>query len=195
MAVVLGLSERRTLCKLHIRMATSQPSSKPRFFLSYSSREDHVQLLRECLEAAFKPAYEMDATPSALESGASQRDQITKMIENSCFGVVVLDGLRPNVVFEYGILHALRRPVILMKESRAEVDIKGFFRGGPPLEPTGIRVDVDLQFSNVKDVNYVTWDRFSVRATLRTIRDEFRKKRSEINPYIEIPEDIVWDNI
>ena len=176
-------------------MAAAELNPKPRFFVSYSSREDHVQILRECLEASFKPAYEMDATPSALESGASQRDQITKMIENCCFGVVVLDGLRPNVVFEYGILHALHRPVILMKESRAEVDIKGFFRSDPPSSPTGARVDVDLQFSNVKDVYYATWDRFSVRATLRAIRDEFRKKRSEIDPYIEIPEGIVWDNI
>jgi hypothetical protein len=175
-------------------MGVAEPSSKPRFFLSYSSREDHVQILRECLEASFKLAYEMDATPSALESGASQRDQITKMIEGCSFGVVVLDGLRPNVVFEYGILHALERPVILMKELRAEVDIKGFFRGGPPLELTAPSVDVDLQFSNVKDVNYATWDRFSVRATLKTIRDEFKKKRNEIEPYIEIPEGIVWDN-
>ncbi len=39
------------------------------------------------------------------------------------FGVVVLDGLRPNVVFEYGVLHELTKPVILLKEKNAILDI------------------------------------------------------------------------
>lgn len=176
-------------------MAVTKRNPKPRFFVSYSSREGHVRILRECLEAFFRPAYEMIETPSALESGASQRDQITKLIENCCFGVVILDGLRPNVVFEYGILHAKGKPVILMKETNAEVDIKGFFRGRPPLEMTGIQVEVDLHFSDVKDVYYASWDRFSVRAILKTIREEFKKKRNEIKPYVEIPEGIVWDSM
>jgi nucleoside 2-deoxyribosyltransferase len=71
--------------------------------------------------------FKVELTPSALESGASQRDQITALIEGCAFAVVILDGLRPNVVFEYGILHGRNKPVILLKGEKATVDIRSFY--------------------------------------------------------------------
>jgi len=88
---------------------------RPYCFVSYSTREAHVKLLIDCLRMVFTPHFELKLTPPALESGASQLGQIVKLIEGCTFAVVVLDGLRPNVVFEYGILHALNKPVLLFK--------------------------------------------------------------------------------
>jgi hypothetical protein len=61
-------------------------------------------------------AFDLRLTPSALESGASQRAQINDLIKGCSFAVVVLDGLRPNVTYEYGLLDAHDKPVILLKK-------------------------------------------------------------------------------
>lgn len=168
-------------------------SATPYFFVSYSSREAHVALLLECLQLLFRSSYKMEATPSALESGASQRDVITKLIEECSFAIVVLDGLRPNVVFEYGMLHASGRPVILLKERSAEVDIRSFFPRSPSLDLAPAPVNLDSQFSNVKDVNYAEWSRWSIKETVRTVWREFRKKKGQIKPYKDVPEPKIWD--
>ena len=66
---------------------------KPSYFVSYSTREPHVKFLIECLGIVFKGRFEMKVTPSALQSGSSQREQITDMIGECSFAVVCLDGL------------------------------------------------------------------------------------------------------
>jgi hypothetical protein len=135
-----------------------------------------------------RPHFRVERTPSALQSGASQRDRITKLIQDCAFGVVILDGLRPNVVFEYGILHGLRKPVIFFKEVEAQVDIRGFFGDAPDLSLAPVAIDLDKHFSDAKDINYAKWNRFEIKKTVRTIWEEYRKKKDEISVYINIPE-------
>lgn len=161
---------------------------QPNYFVSYSAREPHNKHLIECLGIVFKGHFEMKITPSALQSGSSQRDQITDMIGECSFAVVCLDGLRPNVVFEYGILHGRNIPIMLFKEAGAQVDIRGFVRDSAGLSIGPFPLDVDLQFSDVKDVTYATWNRFEVANTVKLIWEEYRKKKNEIKGYIEIPE-------
>jgi hypothetical protein len=161
---------------------------KPSYFVSYSTKEPHVKLLIECLRIVFDRYFEMKITPSALQSGSSQREQITDIIGRSSFAVVCLDGLRPNVVFEYGILHGRNIPAMLFKEADAQVDIKGLVRESARLSIDSFPLDLDLQFSDVKDVNFATWNRFEVANTARLVWDEYRKKKDEIKGYIEIPE-------
>lgn len=134
----------------------------------------------------FSPHYGVEITPSALESGASQRDQITRLISNCTFGIVCLDGLRPNISFEYGVLHGKQKPVILLREKAAQVDISGFFRDSPDLKFGPVSLNLDSQFSDVKDVNYATWDRHSIAKTMQVLWDEFQKKKHEIKPFLEI---------
>ena len=165
------------------------PSAEPPFcFLSYSTREPHVQALIECIEIVMTPHFKVVRTPSALHSGASQRDQITKLIEGSSFGIVILDGLRANVVFEYGIMHGLRKPVILLKEDVAEVDVRGLLGESLDLKIAPVNLNIDQQFSDVKDVNYTVWKRFEVRATARKVWEEYRKRKDEIPGWVEIEE-------
>ena len=165
--------------------------STPFCFVSYSTREPHVNLLLECARVLFSPHYRVELTPSALASGASQRDQITELISDCTFGIVCLDGLRPNVSFEYGILHGKQKPVILIREQTALVDISAFFRDSPDLAFSPVSLDLDTQFSNVKDVNYATWYRNSIAQTMGVLWDEFQKKKDEIKPFFTI-EKPIW---
>ncbi len=93
------------------------PATKPYCFVSYSTQEAHTQILIDCLRIVFTPHFDVTLTPSALESGASQRERIASLIEHCDFAVVILDGLRPNVIFEYGIIEGKNRPVLLFKET------------------------------------------------------------------------------
>jgi hypothetical protein len=160
--------------------------------VSYSTREPHVGLLIECIELVLTPHFQVVRTPSALESGASQREMITEGIAGCAFAVVALDGMRPNVAFEYGILHALKKPVILFKEAEAQIDIPGFFGDAPDLNLSPVKLDLDKHFSDVKDVNYAIWNRFEIKETVRRVWEEYRKKRDEIPGYVDIPEPRLW---
>jgi hypothetical protein len=168
-------------------------AKKPYCFVSYSTREPHVQILLDCIQIAFGPHFKVELTPSALESGASQRDQITKLIDACTFSIVVLDGLRPNVVFEYGIIHGIGKQVILLREKNSEVDIKGYYENVPDLSISPVSLNLDRQFSDVKDINYRTWDRFSIKETLKAILEEYGKKKSALGAaYIDIKEPNLW---
>ena len=134
------------------------------------------------------PRFAVTRTPSALQSGASQRDQITKLIEDCSFAVVALDGLRPNVVFEYGILHANKKPIMLFKEAAAQVDLSSLLHERTRPAPPRVGLNVDSQFSDVKDVYQATWNRFDISATVKLILAEYRKKKREIQGYIDIPD-------
>ncbi len=157
--------------------------------MSYSTREDHVPLLIDCIKIILGPHFEVKLTPSALESGASQREQIISLIRGSAFAIVILDGLRPNVVFELGIAQGMNKPLLLFKEADAVVDIQGFF-GSPTAElrvnPPAI--NLDTQLSDVKDINYAPWKRFDLNGTLNLIWKEYSKKSDVIPGYVEIEE-------
>jgi nucleoside 2-deoxyribosyltransferase len=131
-------------------------------------------------------------TPSALESGASQRDQITKLIKDCEFAVVALDGLRPNVTFEYGMLWALGKPVILLKEKDATVDIRSYLADAASLKVESPKLTPDSHFSNVKDLTYVEWNREDPAGAVKAILQEYRKKKESIKRFATIKEPKIW---
>ena len=165
---------------------------KPYCCVSYSTREPHVLMLIDCLRIVVGKHFRVELTPSALESGASQRDQVTALIEGCAFAVVILDGLRPNVIFEYGILHGKNKPVILLKGQKATVDIPGYYGDAPGLEVNPVEIDLDKCFSDVKDVNYARWNRFDLAGSVKIVWEEYRKKKDKIEGYIEIEEPRLW---
>jgi nucleoside 2-deoxyribosyltransferase len=159
-------------------------ATAPYCFLSYSSKEPQIGILIPCLWIAFSPHFELKLTPSALESGASQRAQIVELIKGCTFAVVALDGLRPNVTFEYGLLEALNKPVILLKEKDATVDIRSYLGDAVTLGVTSPKLTVDSHFSNVKDLNYAEWNRLDPAGTVKLILQEYRKKKSKLQTFI-----------
>src|SRR6266404_1058254 len=126
----------------------------PTYFLSFSTGEPQIEFFSECLEAVFGKYFRMQRTPSALRSGESQHDTILDSIKKCAFGVVCLDGLRPNVVFEYGVMRGIGMPVLLFKEEAATVDIRHFFAGVLNLALDSPLMDVDKHFSDTKDRFY-----------------------------------------
>ncbi|MGC2322798.1 MAG: hypothetical protein WA463_09230 [Terriglobales bacterium] len=170
----------------------SARKARPYCFVCYSSREPHIDLLIECLRIVFTKHFDLRLAPSDLESGSSQRAEIMNLIRNCAFAVVAIDGLRPNVVFEFGALHAHGKPVIFIKEQNAEVDIRNYYRDPAGLVINPVSIDLDHQLSDAKDLNYAIWNRFSVQATVKTVWSEYLKKRHDISSFVDIPEPELW---
>jgi hypothetical protein len=169
-----------------------RPSTKPYCFVSYSSREPHVNILFPCLWIALSPSFDLRLTPSALESGASQRTQIHELIAGCAFAVVILDGLRPNVTYEYGLLDAHSKPVILLREKTATVDIKSLIGDSVNLAVAPPALSVDNQFSDIKDVNHAEWSRLDPAGAVKIILQEYKKKKPRIKGYVDIEEPKLW---
>lgn len=148
------------------------------------------------LQLVLREHFEQRLTPAIIESGEGQYDRILEEIENASFGVVILDGLRPNVVFEYGIMVGKGIPVLLFKEETAEVDVTGYYTEVPPTQPgrdelllpQRPKLLIDSHFSDVKDRGWTTWFKFDPPKTRRVILEEYRKKRDRIKDFVEIEE-------
>jgi nucleoside 2-deoxyribosyltransferase len=54
-------------------------------------------------------------------------EEFLRAAKNCVLGVVILDGFRPNVLFEFGILIGLEKPVVLLRDKNAEINIKTLY--------------------------------------------------------------------
>jgi nucleoside 2-deoxyribosyltransferase len=54
-------------------------------------------------------------------------EEFLRAAKNCVLGIVILDGFRPNVLFEFGVLIGLEKPIILLKDKNAEINIKTLY--------------------------------------------------------------------
>lgn len=153
-------------------------------FIVFSSREPHTEIVIDCIEAVlgqeFK--YEVIRLDKYISSGESQYTEINKIINECSIGVVILDGFRPNILFEYGILNGLKKPCIVLKENNATIDLVGLFKDvGIVKKFDNPIIDMDKQFSDVKDRYYVSYDKNNPKE----IREKLKKEMSNLKQLIE----------
>lgn len=53
--------------------------------------------------------------------------EFLRAAKDCVLGVVILDGFRPNVLFEFGVLMGMEKPVVLLKDKEAEINIKTLY--------------------------------------------------------------------
>lgn len=160
--------------------------AKPEFFFSYSMAEPTRVILSTYIWIVFNDVFTMRFTPSALTSGQSQLNDIETQITQSAFAVVCLDGLRPNVVHEYGYMRGIDKPVILLKRENATVDVRLFLRTtAPELENPSLVLDTHL--SNLKDINYATWYPDDPPKSTKVIWAEYQKMKQHY-PNANLPD-------
>jgi len=102
----------------------------PHAFIAYSSKK-HVPYINEVLEVVNVVLKDMDIIPFNFSKMIRAREKIpTKLreiITQSDMGIVILDGLRPNVVYEFGLLQTQGLHIIPLKKSDAKLSVKSFF--------------------------------------------------------------------
>jgi nucleoside 2-deoxyribosyltransferase len=119
-----------------VRIQTTEPSAKlsPKgeqpCILVYSSH-DHVGHIKRTLDDieeflennGFRILYLKDeARDLSIYS-----DEFLRAAKDCVLGVVILDGFRPNVLFEFGVLIGMEKPVVLLKDKEAEINIKTLY--------------------------------------------------------------------
>ena len=160
-----------------------QVDSSPRScFVVFSSREKHVEIVIDCAEAVFKDSalFEIIRLDQHLKSEDSQYGELLDLLSSCCFAIVILDGFRPNVLFEYGILKGLNKPCIVMLEENATVDIPGFFPSNSIDPPTSPKIDMDKQFSDVKDRYYTKYNMNNPKKIRELLQKAYNKLEDKI---------------
>ncbi len=167
--------------------------NKPDFFFSYSTAEPTNHILSTLIWIVFHNEYNMRFTPSALTSGSSQLQEIEKQISDSAFGVVCLDGLRPNVIHEWGYLRGRDKPIILLKKEGATVDVRHFVRESAP-ELLNPPLNMDVHLSNLKDINYAKWFPEEPPKSAKAIWEEYKKVKEQYPgaKLLEVEEPHLW---
>jgi hypothetical protein len=160
--------------------------AKPSLFFSYSMAEQTSVLLSTIVWLVFHSGFKVCFTPSALTSGQSQLIEIEKQIAESALGVVCLDGLRPNVVHEWGYMRGAKKPVILLKKEDATVDVRHFVGGSVPALQNP-PLDMNVHLSNLKDINYARWYPGEVPRSAKAVWEEFNKIKNADLPDIKEP--------
>src|SRR5258708_13743934 len=133
--------------------------AKAALFFSYSTAEPTHYLLSTLIWIVFHNDYTLRFTLSSLTSGQSQLKEIERQIRECTFAVVCLERLRTNCIQEYGYMRGIEKPVILLKEKNATVDVRHFL-GTSGLEasnPANPPLLMDSHLSNLKDINYAKW--------------------------------------
>ena len=108
--------------------------------------------------------FEVKTLKDGVKPQGSNFQTIKQLLKDCVLGIVVLDGLRPNVVLEYGILLGSDKPIIVLKDNNAEIDIENLFLDEEiisKLETYRIdnpKLDIDEHLSDVKDLHWTSYN-------------------------------------
>lgn len=161
-----------------------EETDKTRFcFVVFSSKEEHIEIVIDCVERVIKEKenYEVKRLDNSLKSEDSQYKELTDLLSGCSFGVIILDGLRPNVLFEYGILKGLGKPCIVLLEEKANVDVINYFPEDKDIEIKNPKVDMDKHFSDIKDRFYVRYNKNRPKEIRDKIKKEYSKLKKDID--------------
>ncbi len=97
----------------------------------YSSKK-HVDFIEHILnivqERVISEGYNPILLRDEIRPSEDYLERIVDLINNSALGIVILDGFRPNVIFEFGILAGLEKCLIVMMSYNAKVALKNYYK-------------------------------------------------------------------
>ena len=96
------------------------------------SDQSHVQGINHIInpltqllpQKGFKPTFLSDEVKPLQQYGRT----FEQLAEDCALGIVILDGLRPNVLLEFGILLGKKKPIIPLQDKSATVALKSFYQ-------------------------------------------------------------------
>lgn len=53
---------------------------------------------------------------------------ISSLVNECLFAIIILDGFRPNVVFEFGLLKGKNKPIIILQSTKSFINVKTLFK-------------------------------------------------------------------
>ena len=127
-----------------------------------------------------------------IRSSEDYLETLEKMVNNCSLGLIIFDGFRPNVLFEFGYLKAMKKPVIILQSEDAEINIKTLFRRASDSGLTSTmfqrlcdpKLDVPFHLSDFagKHISRIDWKAKDTDPLhpAKVLWTEINKKKSEI---------------
>ncbi|MGR3311514.1 MAG: tetratricopeptide repeat protein [Candidatus Brocadiales bacterium] len=98
--------------------------------LVYSENKhvDYIYPLLSPIETVLKDhGFRPQRLGDEIRSTEDYLNKLEELIKNCVLGVVVLDGFRPNVLFEFGFLKGSKKPIILLQSEDAVINVKTLY--------------------------------------------------------------------
>jgi tetratricopeptide (TPR) repeat protein len=148
----------------------------------------YVDYIKHVIENIEQVMGEFNVTAETLGNAiGSQESNFEKVLELSkkcILGVVILDGLRPNVLFEYGLLKGLEKPIIALKDEDAYISVEGLCLNEKLKEKIqklgNPKLDVDKHLSDVKDLHCIKYDWREPEKFKEILKEQFIKNKDGI---------------
>jgi len=132
--------------------------------LVYPDRKhvEYVNQIVNCLEEilptlGFKISKLCDKTPPDKHFG----ENFEKLAEDCIFGIIILDGFRPNVLFEYGFLRGKEKVILPLQDKKACIAVKSLYSIRDLQDDADVKKSTGLtkfQFNRLKEpeIGYFT---------------------------------------
>jgi hypothetical protein len=150
---------------------------------------EYIDAVIHALREAFpKESYEVRVDADVFVPGESLRANVEREITDAEIVLVLLDGLRPNVVYELGMAHALQRRlgapndsrqrrVIPLAEANATVLVRNFYpmplhvpmRDGSTNVPLNPPLNLAAAWSDGSDILVQRYDRLRLQVDITSI--------------------------
>jgi hypothetical protein len=174
-------------------------------FIVFSS-ENHVDYINNVLNRIKELLIDNKIEPMTLvdkvRSTDTYFDELKDLIKKSHMGIVIADGLRPNVLFEYGFLEGLNKPVILLADQEAEVAVKSFYLNHSFSSSTmnlddidNPKLDLGKNFSDFAGKHCKYYSHSQRGRSPLTLKASLENELEKIIPKIILKLDVNLDNI
>jgi tetratricopeptide (TPR) repeat protein len=160
---------------------------------SDKSHVEYIYALLNQLEAKLEQrGFNPKRLGDEIRSSEDYLDTLETMVDNCSLGLIILDGFRPNILFEFGYLKAKRKPIIILQSEDAVINVKTLFRrnidSGLTLRQfaklCNPKLDVPFHFSDFagKHVSRVDWKAIDTDPLhpAQVLQLEINKKKTEI---------------
>jgi len=153
-----------------------------------------LNLLEECLvNEGYHPIFLRDE----IRSGQDYLEQIKNLVNDSVLGVVILDGFRPNVILEFGMLLSLDKCILVLKNNEAKISVKNLYNQSSNPKDfdsdltevqfkrlTDPYINIERHLSDYAGKHIVYYDFHDVKKIKETIRSNLKKIRKCVENYI-----------
>jgi tetratricopeptide (TPR) repeat protein len=117
----------------------------------------------------------------ARVAGTQLLPDIIRYTKECDLGIVILDGLRPNVVLELGMILACQTPCIILVEKEAEINVGSLLKDIKKDSKSVPKIKIDVQ-KHISDISNVSWNVYDLQDDI-----DFRKQvRSEVKKLIPV---------
>lgn len=173
----------------------SPPPKELKCFLVYSS-DTHFEDINIVLSQIEKVLIEQNFSPIKLgediRNGEYYLPKLKEIIRECVLGVIILNGFRPNVVFEFGYLLGNEKPIIALQTKNATINIKTLFHQWQDSNLT------ERQFNRLRNPKLVIKNQLSDYTGIHISYFDYKKPLShKLHPSMVLERDLEknWEQI